>query len=70
MQKHYFTQYTVQVKQKTEELLITQIDAIFEVYTDRFVNEQQSCDKVLLWIFGQNMSEFSVSSSTIATYIV
>ena len=59
----------MQVTQKAQELSITETDAVFEVYTDRFVNELQSCDKVLLWIFGQDMNNFSVSSLVTIHYV-
>ena len=44
------------------ELLITEIDAIFEVFTDNFVNEKQgNRDKTLLWILDEKINDFSVS---------
>ena len=45
---------------KTQETLINQTDAIFEVYTDRVVKKSTRCDKALLWILSQAISEFSV----------
>ena len=51
-----------QVVEKThdQEMPIGRIDAIFEVYTDRIVKNLETCDEALLWIFKQDISEFSV----------
>ena len=51
----------VQVASKTQQFEITRTDAIFEVYTDRIIEKTQDCDKALLWIVSQEISEFSVS---------
>lgn len=50
----------IQVALKTRDMLISQTDAIFEVYTDRIVQKSTNCDKALLWILSQAISEFSV----------
>ena len=52
--------FCIQVALKTQETLINQTDAIFEVYTDRVVKKSTRCDKALLWILSQAISEFSV----------
>ena len=50
----------MQVAQKTQNMQVNRTDAIFEVYTDRIVKKKKNCDKALLWIFSQAISEFSV----------
>ena len=45
---------------KTQQFQINRTDAIFEVYTDRIVEKTQDCNKALLWITSQEISEFSV----------
>jgi len=50
----------MQVKQKTQQKEIDQTDAILEVYTDRIVEKVKNIDDALLWVFKQNISEFSV----------
>jgi len=50
----------MQVTQKTQQKKIGRTDAILEVYTDRIVEKVKNIDDALLWIFKQNISEFSV----------
>ena len=50
----------LQTAEKTQQLNVNRTDAIFEVYTDRIVEKTKSCDKGLLWIVSQDISEFSV----------
>ena len=52
--------FCIQVAQKTQNMEINRTDAIFEVYTDLIVKKKLSCNKALLWIFSQSISEFSV----------
>lgn len=52
--------FCVQVARKTQQFEINRTDAIFEVYTDRIIEKTQNCDKALLWIMSQELSEFSV----------
>lgn len=46
----------------SKEMSISKIDAILEVYIDHIKASQklENYDKVLLWIFEQDMSEVSV----------
>ena len=53
--------FWIQVASKTQQFEINRTDAIFEVYTDRIIEKTQDCDKALLWITSQEISEFSVS---------
>lgn len=57
--------YLVQVARKTQQLHINRTDAIFEVYTDDIIEQVQSCDKALIWIISQEISEFSVCHITL-----
>jgi len=50
----------MQVAQKTQQKEIDRTDVIFEVYTDRIVEKEKSIDGALLWVFKQDISEFSV----------
>ena len=50
----------LQVARKTQQLHLNRTDAIFEVYTDDIIEQVQSCDRALLWIVSQEISEFSV----------
>ncbi|XP_065884791.1 transient receptor potential cation channel subfamily A member 1-like isoform X2 [Dysidea avara] len=45
--------------EKTQQHNLNRTDAIFEVYTDRIVEKTRSCDRGLLWIVSQDISEFS-----------
>ena len=59
--KHYnLCIFCIQVAQKTQNMEINRTDAIFEVYTDLIVKKKLTCDKALLWVFSQSISEFSV----------
>ena len=49
-----------QTAEKTQQHSLNRTDAIFEVYTDRIVEKTKSCDKGLLWIISQDISEFPV----------
>ena len=64
--------YFVQVARKTQQLQIDRTNAIFEVYTDRIIEKTQNCDKALLWILSQELSEFSVChvNACTCTYIL
>ena len=53
--------FWIQVVNKTQQFEINRTDAIFEVYTDRIIEKTQDCDKALLWITSQEISEFPVS---------
>ena len=61
----YFTH--VQVGRKTQELQVDRTSAIFEVYTDRIIKKTQNCNKALLWLLRQDLSEFSVSFTLICS---
>ena len=52
---------------KTQQLQIDRTNAIFEVYTDRIIEKTQNCDKALLWILSQELSEFSVCHVNVCT---
>ena len=39
---------------------IKRVDAILEVFTDRIVKKAKTCDKSLLWVSKQDISEFFV----------
>ena len=56
----YESLFFFQAVEKTQQHNINRTDAIFEVYTDRIVEKTKSCDKGLLWIVSQDISEFSV----------
>ena len=65
----YILIYFVQVANKTQQLQVDRTNAIFEVYTDRIIVKTQNCDKALLWILSQELSEFSVSFTCMHVYV-
>ena len=50
----------MQVTHKTQEMQIKRVDAILEVFTDCIVKKAKTCDKALLWVSKQDISEFFV----------
>ena len=53
--------FIFQVSEKTQELNIGKMEAIFEVYTDLLVESADGfVDQALLWILRQDIKEFCV----------
>jgi len=65
----YFTHLYYQTAEKTQQHSLNRTDAIFEVYTDCIVKKTKSCDKGLLWIISQEISEFSVCAHKCRAYV-
>ena len=67
----YFTICLYPFCAQVVEKKINQTDAIFEVYTDRIIEEAQTCDQALLWITShQKISELPVKPLHVCTQYV
>ena len=59
----YIFTIALQVSDKTQQLNIGRMEAIFEVYTDLLEHEAGSLHTALLWVLRRDFKEFCVSPS-------